>query len=255
MTYSTSPRNTRWRHTGVSFVEDLDLKKDIDDMKLQMNEIMELIRERYQIHEPPISFDEPEGSNDDTKVIFDEEQFLKQQSTAHVTPPQLAYIPPLPCLATMEPLDAFLMGDEVISTTPARENDVYFLADEPVSIPRIFDEPLGNSDSMSRSFEISDLFLEELTAEIGLDDSISTKIDDGDYDSEGGSHLLTRGDGCPMTACYVAAALTCTRLQVAANDWYKVAGGSSADLLEDATCICIGGELPTWPNDWPEMTR
>ncbi|GKC94840.1 hypothetical protein Tco_1160282 [Tanacetum coccineum] len=30
-----------------------------------------------------------------------------------------------------------------------------------------------------------------------------------------GSHLLTRGDGCPMTACHVAAALTRTRFQVA----------------------------------------
>ncbi|GKD59091.1 hypothetical protein Tco_1296600 [Tanacetum coccineum] len=51
------------------------LKEDITDLKLQMNEIMELIHEKYQIHEPPVSFDEPEGSDDDTEVIFDEEQF------------------------------------------------------------------------------------------------------------------------------------------------------------------------------------
>ncbi|GJY29889.1 hypothetical protein Tco_0405656 [Tanacetum coccineum] len=56
---------------------------------------------------------------------------------------------------------------------------------------RMSDEPLGedskpsNPDSMSRSIETSDLILEELTAEIGLDDSIPTKIDDGYYDSEG----------------------------------------------------------------------
>ncbi|GJT21271.1 reverse transcriptase domain-containing protein [Tanacetum coccineum] len=31
----------------------------------------------------------------------------------------------------------------------------------------------------------------------------------------GGSHLLTHGEGCPMTACHVAATLMCTRLQVA----------------------------------------
>ncbi|GJY73211.1 putative ribonuclease H-like domain-containing protein [Tanacetum coccineum] len=62
-----------------------------------------------------------------------------------------------------------------------------------------------------------------------------------------GSHLLTRGDGCPMTTCHVAADLTCTRLQVAANDWYEVAqvaandwyevaGGRLAGQSKDATC-------------------
>nr|GEU34354.1 NAC domain-containing protein [Tanacetum cinerariifolium] len=55
-------------------------------------------------------------------------------------------------------------------------------------------EPLGNPDSVSRSFETSDLNLEELTAEIGLDNSIPTKINDGYYDSEGDilflKHLL-----------------------------------------------------------------
>nr|GEX60729.1 zinc finger, CCHC-type [Tanacetum cinerariifolium] len=35
-------------------------------------------------------------------------------------------------------------------------------------------------------------------------------------DVSGGSHLLTRGDGRPVTVCHVEAALTCTRLQVAA---------------------------------------
>ncbi|GKE95368.1 hypothetical protein Tco_1580223 [Tanacetum coccineum] len=65
--------------------------------------------------------------------------------------------------------------------------------DPPKSAPLNY-EPLGNSDSMSRSIETSDLILEELTAEIGLDDSIPTEIDDGYYDSEGDilflEHLL-----------------------------------------------------------------
>ncbi|GKB16415.1 hypothetical protein Tco_0850338, partial [Tanacetum coccineum] len=100
-----------------------------------MNEIMELIRERYQIHEPPISFDEPEGSDDDMEVIFDEEQFLRQQSTAHITPSPLAYTPPPPCLATMEPLDALLIGDEFISTTPARENDEFIKSSVDYLVP------------------------------------------------------------------------------------------------------------------------
>ncbi|GJY73261.1 hypothetical protein Tco_0477692 [Tanacetum coccineum] len=65
--------------------------------------------------------------------------------------------------------------------------------DPPKSAPLNY-EPLGNPDSVSKSLETSDLNLEELTAEIGLDDSIPTKIDDGYYDSDGGilflEHLL-----------------------------------------------------------------
>nr|GFA25297.1 hypothetical protein [Tanacetum cinerariifolium] len=45
-------------------------------------------------------------------------------------------------------------------------------------------EPLGNSDSMSRSSKTSNLF-EELIAEIDLDDLILIGIDDRYYDSEG----------------------------------------------------------------------
>ncbi|GJR38588.1 hypothetical protein Tco_1214272 [Tanacetum coccineum] len=240
-----------------------------------------------------------------------------------VTP---AYTPSLPFLTTMEPANTLLMGDEVISTTPARENDKFIkssidglvpipresevtsdsnlecdmlvntplpttdvreenfdinsplgeyvvdflmenediadlprhlvkqlfsylvkhssstkrMSDEPLgddSKPRSYDvtfsnslfdfndnytlyngnplfdeefedissldphksaplnyEPLGNPDSVSRSLETSDLNLEELTAEIGLDDSIPTEIDDGYYHSKGGilflEHLL-----------------------------------------------------------------
>ncbi|GJR78794.1 putative ribonuclease H-like domain-containing protein [Tanacetum coccineum] len=56
--------------------------------------------------------------------------------------------------------------------------------DPPKSAPLNY-EPLGNPDSVSRSLETSDLNLEELTAKIGLDDSIPTEIDDGYYDLEG----------------------------------------------------------------------
>ncbi|GJW01025.1 hypothetical protein Tco_1556276 [Tanacetum coccineum] len=48
--------------------------------------------------------------------------------------------------------------------------------------------PLGEVDSLSmgdRYFKTRDLILEELTTEIGLDNSIPTEIDDGYYDSEG----------------------------------------------------------------------
>ncbi|GJV00165.1 hypothetical protein Tco_1329435 [Tanacetum coccineum] len=176
---------------------------------------------------------EPEGSNDFTEVPFDDEQILRQHNTAYVTPPPLAYTPSPPVLATMEPLDTFLMGDEVISTIPERENDEFIkssvddlvpvlreseftldttdlecsmlidpplpctdvlgdtivdidlllgehldtlstrdrkinfnpirdieelellLVDDPVPVPRVFDEPLGHSDSISRSFNVA----------------------------------------------------------------------------------------------------
>nr|GFB30637.1 hypothetical protein [Tanacetum cinerariifolium] len=54
----------------------------------------------------------PEGSDDYTEVTFDEDQCLCDHYTAPVTPPPLAYTPPPPCLATMEPLNTFLMRDE-----------------------------------------------------------------------------------------------------------------------------------------------
>ncbi|GJZ66789.1 hypothetical protein Tco_0630029 [Tanacetum coccineum] len=81
---------------------------------------------------------EPEGSNDFTKVPFDDEQILRHHNTAHVTPPPLAYIPTPHVLATMEPLDTFLMGDEVISTIFKRENNEFikFSVDDLVPILR-----------------------------------------------------------------------------------------------------------------------
>ncbi|GKA70482.1 hypothetical protein Tco_0776621 [Tanacetum coccineum] len=182
---------------------------------------------------PLIGVGEPKGSNYFTEVPFDDEQILRQYNTAHVTPPPLAYTSPPPVLATMEPLDTFLIGDEVISTIPERENDEFIkssvddlvlilreselildsidlkcsmpidpplpctdvlgdtivdidlllgehldtlstgdrevdfnpsrdieeleclLADDPVPVPRVFDEPLGNSDLVPRSYDVT----------------------------------------------------------------------------------------------------
>nr|GEY48944.1 hypothetical protein [Tanacetum cinerariifolium] len=61
----------------------------------------------------------------------------------------------------------------------------HLLANDLVHVPRVFDEPLDNSDLMSRSIETIGLILEELTTEIGLEDSILIEINDGYYDSEG----------------------------------------------------------------------
>ncbi|GJW05864.1 hypothetical protein Tco_1568287 [Tanacetum coccineum] len=96
-------------HTDDLPLEDLDLKKIIDDLKLEMNEIMELIHERYQIHKPPISFDELEGSDDDTE--------------AH--------------------LDTLSKGDREINFNPS---DIE--TNDPVPDLMMFDVPLGNDDSI-----------------------------------------------------------------------------------------------------------
>ncbi|GKE68124.1 hypothetical protein Tco_1526196 [Tanacetum coccineum] len=123
----------------------------------------------------------------------------------------------------MEPTDTLLMRDKVINTTPARENDKFIKSSvddfvpiprefevtsvsnyeydmptpsliyrltfrrafrHPLPVPKVFNDPLGNFDSMSRSSKTSDLF-EEIIAEFGLDDLIPTEIDDMYHDSEG----------------------------------------------------------------------
>ncbi|GJZ31337.1 hypothetical protein Tco_0576384 [Tanacetum coccineum] len=85
-----------------------------------------------------------------------------------------------------EHLDTLSTGDREINFNPSRDIEELerLLSNKPIPIPRVIDEPLGNSNSMSRSSETSNLF-EELIAEIGLDDSIPTGIDDRYYDSEG----------------------------------------------------------------------
>ncbi|GJT33922.1 hypothetical protein Tco_0924341 [Tanacetum coccineum] len=91
---------------------------------------------RTQIPNSPIVLKEPKGSNDYTEVTNDMEQCLSDHYTAPVTPP--AYIPSIPFLATMEPADTLLMGDEVISTIPVREDDEFIKSsvDDLVPIPR-----------------------------------------------------------------------------------------------------------------------
>ncbi|GJV21328.1 hypothetical protein Tco_1370348 [Tanacetum coccineum] len=85
---------------------------------------------------PLVGIGEPEGSDDYTEVPFNDDQILRQHNIAHVTPP--AYTLSLPFLTTMEPATTLLMGDEVISTTLARENDelIKSSVDDLVLIPK-----------------------------------------------------------------------------------------------------------------------
>ncbi|GJS63245.1 hypothetical protein Tco_0677809 [Tanacetum coccineum] len=107
------------------------------------------------------------GSDDYMEVTLDKEQCLCDHYTAHVTPP--TYTPSLPFLSTMEPLDTLLIGDEVISTTPARENDEFikFSVDDFVLIPMEFEvtsdsnsecvmpTPLPTTDVREEDFDIN----------------------------------------------------------------------------------------------------
>nr|GEV95826.1 hypothetical protein [Tanacetum cinerariifolium] len=89
-----------------------------------------------------------------------------------------------------EQLDTFSIGDREIDFNPSRDIEELerLLADNPVSVPRVFDEPLSNSYLIPKSSKTSDLF-EELIAEFGLDDLIPTEIDDRCHDSEESSSL------------------------------------------------------------------
>ncbi|GJY57912.1 hypothetical protein Tco_0457804, partial [Tanacetum coccineum] len=95
-----------------------------------------ILEELLRTLKPNSPTGEPEGSDDYTEVTYDKEQCLSDHYTAPVTPP--AYTPSIPFLATMEPADTLLMGDEVISTIPVREDDEFIKSsvDDLVPIPR-----------------------------------------------------------------------------------------------------------------------
>ncbi|GKA17035.1 hypothetical protein Tco_0696872 [Tanacetum coccineum] len=146
--------------------------------------------------------------NDDFTLCNDNPLFDEEfEDISSLDPPELTPVIdestllvtlPLPCIDVLgdvivdielllgEHLDTLSTGDREIDFNPSKDIEELerLLADNPVLVPRVFDEPLGNSDSMSRSSETSDLF-EELIAEFGLDDSTPTEIDDRYHDSEG----------------------------------------------------------------------
>nr|GEW60331.1 NAC domain-containing protein [Tanacetum cinerariifolium] len=56
-----------------------------------------------------------------------------------------------------EHLDTLSMGDREIDFNPSRDIEELerLLADDSVPVPRVFDEPLGNSDSVPRSYDVT----------------------------------------------------------------------------------------------------
>nr|GFB53820.1 hypothetical protein [Tanacetum cinerariifolium] len=144
--------------------------------------------------------------NDDSTLCYDNSLFDEEfedissldlfELTPVIDESTLLVTLPLPYLVVLgdEKIDLLLRDD--LDTLLTRDKEIDFnhcrdieeleclLANDHVPVPRVFDELLGNSDSMSRPIETSDLILEELTTEIGLDDSVSSKIDDRYYDLE-----------------------------------------------------------------------
>ncbi|GKD48645.1 hypothetical protein Tco_1277621 [Tanacetum coccineum] len=121
------------------------------------------------IPEPLVNSVVYEESDDDIEVTLDKEQFLSDHYIAQVTPP--AYTPSLPFLTTMEPADTLLMGDEVISTTPARENDKFIkssidglvpilresevTSDSNLECDMLVNTPLPTTDVREENFDIN----------------------------------------------------------------------------------------------------
>ncbi|GJY46677.1 hypothetical protein Tco_0435740 [Tanacetum coccineum] len=131
----------------MSLLLDLDSYSHCMLLARENNCILEEILRAHMPNSPVIP-KESKGSDDYIEVTLDEEQCLSDHYTAPVTPPPFAYTPTPPVLATMEPLDTFLMGDEVINTIPAKENDEFIKSsfDDFVPIPREFELTLDSTD-------------------------------------------------------------------------------------------------------------
>ncbi|PWA70946.1 hypothetical protein CTI12_AA285060 [Artemisia annua] len=150
----------------------------------ELNHIKELIIKNQNL--PVNSFYHEESERETT---MDEVHNYSPQSTAHVLSQPLAYPPSLPRLIVIgddkldidlpfgEHIDTLSMGDREIDFKPS---DIESLpTNDPVPIPRMSDEPLGNSDSISRSFDVTisnPLF--------DFDDTFALRIDNKIFDDE-----------------------------------------------------------------------
>ncbi|GJR59573.1 hypothetical protein Tco_1501735 [Tanacetum coccineum] len=137
-------------------------------LQIEIDRLQEDIYSTQMPNRPVDLVEEPEESDDDTKSNVDDFVPIPGESKVTLVSTDLECSMPidtplLPCIDVRE----------------MKKNLGCFLADGPIPIPKMSNEPLGNSDSMFRSVETSDFLLEELTAKIGLDDSIPMEIDDG----------------------------------------------------------------------------
>ncbi|GJR65349.1 hypothetical protein Tco_0011414 [Tanacetum coccineum] len=181
------PVNTPLPPTDVR-EEDFDINSPLGE------QVVDFLMENVDVAGLPRHLDNP--------LFYEEFEDISNldppELTLVIDEPTLLVTPPLPCIDVLgdtivdidlllrEQLDTLSTGDREIDFNPIKDIEELecLLADDHVPVLRVFDEPLDNSDSMSRSSETSDLF-EELIAEIGLVDSIPIGINDRYYDSEG----------------------------------------------------------------------
>ncbi|GJU48654.1 hypothetical protein Tco_1218209 [Tanacetum coccineum] len=146
---------------------ELDSLRCPDDLRTVGYEIDRLREDvlSTQIPNPPLDLD-TEESDDDTKVIFDKELFLRERDSTNLECIMLIESPPLPCtdvlgdakvdidLSFGEHLDTLSTGDRKIDFNPSDLETIDHVPD-----PMMFDVPLGNDDSISRSFDVTILNL------------------------------------------------------------------------------------------------
>ncbi|PWA44544.1 hypothetical protein CTI12_AA524600 [Artemisia annua] len=120
---------------------------------------------------------------------MDEVHNSSPQSTAHVLSQPRAYPPSLPRLVVVgdEKLDIDLPFGEHIDTLSMGDREIDFKtsdieslpANDPIPIPSMSYEPLGNSESISRSFDVTisnPLF--------DFDDNFTFRVDNKIFDDE-----------------------------------------------------------------------
>jgi hypothetical protein len=161
-------------------------------IQFNMNFQIELdhIKEQIEKQNPSVnSFYLEESDEDNRENTMDEVHNYSSQSTAQVLSQPQAYPPSLPRFVVVgdekldidlpfgEQIDTLSMGDREIDFKPS---DIESLpANDPVPIPRMSDEPLSNSNSMSRSFDVTisnPLF--------DFDDDFALRIDNKIFDDE-----------------------------------------------------------------------
>ncbi|GJX41661.1 hypothetical protein Tco_0256651 [Tanacetum coccineum] len=142
-------------HIDQSPPQDLDFESHFNLLQRDTNHILE---ELLRTLKPNSPVGEPEESDDYTKVPFDDEKILRQHYTTHVTPPPLAYTPPPPFLTTMEPADTLLIGDEVISTTLARENDELIKSSVDDLVPILRESEVTSDSNLERDMPVNTPF-------------------------------------------------------------------------------------------------
>nr|GEV37939.1 NAC domain-containing protein [Tanacetum cinerariifolium] len=167
-------------HIDQSPPQDLDSHSHFMLLATENNFIWEEIL-RTQMPNPLVVPKEPEGSDNYTEVINtilerENDEFIKSSVDNLVLIPKeselalnstdlecsMPFDPPLPCIDVLgdtivdidlpfgEHLDTFSTGDMEIDFNPRdiETNDL-------ILVPRIFDAPLGNSDSISRSYDVT----------------------------------------------------------------------------------------------------